>query len=298
VSRPARGGQRRPSGGAGARQRPGRAGGRGRSQAPARGPRPEALSELGGDQVEGRQAVLELLTVGRRTVRRILMAEDQDPSPQLDRVEELAARLRVPVERVPRARLDAQARTEAPQGVLAVARPLTPVPLEELCRPSRRGTAPFLLVAAGVTDPRNLGALLRSAECAGVTGVVLPRHRSARLSPTVTKTAAGAIEHLPFSVVGGVPTALNDLREQDVWSVGLAGEAEQSLYDLPLGDGPIALVVGSEDKGLAPLVRRRCDAVAAIPQHGALPSLNVGVAGAVAFFEVARQRAAAERSAR
>ena len=239
--------------------------------------------------------MLELLTVGRRTVRRIMLAEDQDPSPQLDRIEELAGRMRVPVETVPRTRLDAQARTESPQGVLALARPLEPVALEDLAAPDRHGSAPFLLVAAGITDPRNLGALLRSAECAGVTGVVLPRHRSARLSPTVTKTAAGAIEHLPFAVVGGVPAALSELRDLGVWSIGLAGEADQSLYDLPLGEGPVALVVGSEEKGLAPLVRRRCDAVAAIPQHGTLPSLNVGVAGAVACFEVARQRAAYQR---
>ena len=237
--------------------------------------------------------MLELLSVGRRTVRQILLAEDQDPSPQLDRIEELAARLRVPVETVPRHRLDAQARTEAPQGVLALAQPVEPVPLEDLCAPSRRGVTPFLLVAAGITDPRNLGALLRSAECAGVSGVVLPRHRSARLSPTVAKTASGAIEHLPFAVVGGIPAALSQMADLGVWSVGLAGESPQSLYDLPLGEGPIALVVGSEEKGLAPLVRRRCDAVASIPQHGSLPSLNVGVAGAVAAFEVARQRGVA-----
>lgn len=249
------------------------------------------LGELGGDQVEGRRAVLELLAVNRRTVRRVLMAEDQDPSPQLDHIEELAAQRRVPVETVPRARLDAQARTDAPQGVVALARPLDPLPLDDLVRPAKDGTPPFLLVAAGITDPRNLGALLRSAECAGVGGVVLPRHRSARLSATVTKTAAGAIEHLSFAVVGGIPTALQELRDLGVWSIGLAGEADQTLYDLPLGDGPVALVLGSEEKGLAPLVRRRCDALAAIPQHGALPSLNVGVAGAVACFEVARQRA-------
>lgn len=250
------------------------------------------LGELGGDQVEGRRAVLELLAANKRSVRRILMAEDQDPSPQLDHIEDLAAQRRVPVETVPRARLDAQARTDAPQGVVALARPLDPVSLHDLCRPAADGTPPFLLVAAGITDPRNLGALLRSAECAGVGGVVLPRHRSARLSATVTKTAAGAIEHLSFAVVGGIPTALQELRELGVWSIGLAGEADQSLYDLPLGEGPVALVVGSEEKGLAPLVRRRCDALAAIPQHGALPSLNVGVAGAVACFEVARQRSA------
>ncbi len=247
--------------------------------------------------MEGRRAVLELLAVGRRTVRRVLLADEQDASPQLDRIEQLAGRMRVPVETVPWARLNAQARTEAHQGVLALARPLEPVPLADLATPDKHGTAPFLLVAAGITDPRNLGALLRSAECAGVTGVVLPRHRSARLSPTVAKTAAGAIEHLPFAVVGGVPAALSELRELGVWSIGLAGEVKESLYDLPLGEGPVALVVGSEEKGLAPLVRRRCDAVVAIPQHGALPSLNVGVAGAVACFEVARQRATAARAA-
>jgi 23S rRNA (guanosine2251-2'-O)-methyltransferase len=219
------------------------------------------------------------------------MAQDQDPSPLLDQIEELAARMRVPVETVPRSRLDAEARTEAPQGVIAQARPLEPVTLEGLVAAVAPGVQPFLLVAAGITDPRNLGALLRSAECAGVTGVVLPRHRSARLSPTVTKTAAGAIEHLEFAVVGGIPAALALMTGLGVWTVGLAGESTQSLYDLPLGEGPVALVVGSEDKGLAPLVRRRCDAVVAIPQHGALPSLNVGVAGAVACFEVARQRA-------
>jgi 23S rRNA (guanosine2251-2'-O)-methyltransferase len=256
-----------------------------------RRPRPEALSELGGDQVEGRRAVLELLETGRRAVRRVLVAEDQDPSPQLDRIEALAAQRRVPLETVPRARLEAQARTEAPQGVLALARPVDPVPLEDLCAPPVADRVPpFLLVAAGITDPRNLGALLRSAECAGVTGVVLPRHRSARLSPTVAKTAAGAIEHLPFAAVGGIPAALTTMRDLGVWSIGLAAEAGPSLYDLPLGDGPVALVVGSEEKGLAPLVRRRCDALASIPQHGTLPSLNVGVAGAVACFEVARQR--------
>jgi 23S rRNA (guanosine2251-2'-O)-methyltransferase len=196
----------------------------------------------------------------------------------------------VPVETVPRPRLDAQARTESPQGVLASAEPIEPDSLEDLCRPSSDGTAPFLLVAAGLTDPRNLGALLRSAECAGVTGVVLPRHRSVRLSPSVTKTAAGAIEHLRFAAVGGIPAALSVLTDLGVWSFGLAGESEQSLYDLPLGDGPVALVVGNEEKGLPALVRRRCDTVVSIPQHGRLPSLNVGVAGAVACFEVARQR--------
>lgn len=241
--------------------------------------------------MEGRQAVLELLATGRRPVRQLWVADGQDPSAQLDRIEALAARRHVRVEVVSRGRLDAEARTDAPQGVLARARALDPVPLDDLCNPGTNGAAPFLLVVSGVTDPRNLGSVLRSAECAGITGVVLPRHRAAHLSPTAAKVAAGAIEHLDFAVVGGIPTALDRLRKAGIWTVGLAGDTDRSLYDLPLGDGPVALVLGGEDRGLAPLVRKRCDAVVAIPQHGALPSLNAGVAGAVACFEVARQRA-------
>lgn len=233
----------------------------------------------------------ELLAAGRRPVRSLWLADGLEPSPLLDEIEQLAGRRRVRVELVSRARLEAEARTEAPQGVLARARPLEPVALGELTRPVG-GSPPFLLVVSGVTDPRNLGALLRSAECAGVTGVVLPRHRAAHLSPTAVKVAAGAIEHLRFALVGGVPAALQELRDAGIFAIGLAGEADRSLYDLAFEGMAVALVMGSEDRGLAPLVRRRCDELVAIPQFGALPSLNVGAAGTVACFEVARQRSA------
>jgi 23S rRNA (guanosine2251-2'-O)-methyltransferase len=144
----------------------------------------------------------------------------------------------------------------------------------------------------GITDPHNVGALLRSAECAGVTGVVLPRHRSVHLSPTVTKAAAGAIEYLPMALVAGIPAALQRLSARGVWTVGLVGGAPQSLYGLSLGDQPVALVLGSEGTGLAALTKRRCDVLASIPQHGSLSSLNVSTAGAIACFDVARQRSA------
>jgi len=248
---------------------------------------------LGGDQVEGRRAVRELLAAGRRPVRRLWLAQGLDPSPQLDEIEALAARRRVRVEVVPRSRLESATRTDAPQGVLALAAPIEPTALDDLCARGPGGDLPFLVVASGLTDPRNLGALLRSAECAGVTGVLLPRHRAAHLTPTVAKVAAGALEHLDFALVGGIPAALERLRALDVWVIGLAGEADRSLYGLSLSDMAVALVVGSEDKGLGPLVRRRCDEVVSIPHRGTLPSLNVGVAGSVACFEVARQRLAA-----
>lgn len=231
----------------------------------------------------------ELLAAGNRPVRRVRVASGVEPSEVLDEIERLAMHRRVPLQSVSRGRLAAEARTEAPQGVIAIARPLQPVDLGDLCR--TEPGPPFVLVASGLTDPQNLGSVLRSAECAGVTGVVLPRHRAAHLTPAVAKVAAGAIEHLPFAVVGGVPAALTFLASAGLQLVGLAPDAGRSLYDLSLGDTPVALVVGSEDRGLSRLERRRCDEVVAIPQHGSLASLNAGVAAAVAFFEVARQRA-------
>jgi 23S rRNA (guanosine2251-2'-O)-methyltransferase len=245
---------------------------------------------LGGDQVEGRRAVFELLTAGRRHARRVVISEAQESSELLDAIESAARGRRVPVAYVSRARLDREARTEGNQGVYALCDPVPTVSLADLCV-GVDGTTAFLVVCDGVTDPRNLGALLRSAECAGVTGIVLPKHRSARLTPAVTKTASGAIERLDFAAVAGIPTALRELSDRGVVSVGLAPESRRMIYDLDLRDTPVAIVIGGEERGLSRLTRTRCDEVVAIPQHGVISSLNAGVAGAVACFEVARQRA-------
>lgn len=247
---------------------------------------------VGGDQVEGRQAVRELLLAGRRKVREIWVLGDSDPSEILDDILELAEAQRVPVREVARGKFFAEARCEAPQGVLAKAAELPDALLDDLATARPGGRPPFLIAVDGVTDPGNLGALLRSAECAGATGVVLPRHRAVHVTPTVTKAAAGAVEHLPFAVVGGLPTALADLRKHGVWVVGLDSDGPTGLWELPAADGPIALVLGAEGSGLSRLVRQRCDEVVSIPLAGALASLNVAAAGALACFEVARARAA------
>ena len=252
----------------------------------------------GGEQVEGRQAVRELLAAGRRPVREVWIAEDLDPSPAIDEIEKIATRRRVRLVLVPRTKLDRAARTDAPQGVLALARPLEEVELDELCRAGRTA-APFLLVLDGVTDPHNVGALLRTAECAGVTGVVLPRHRAVHVTPTVAKVSAGAVEHLDIAVVPGVPNALRRLDELGVTSIGLDATAPVSLFDLDVdAGGPVALVLGAEGRGLASLTRRRCSTLGAIPQFGVLRALNVAAAGAVACFELARRRAAPARGTR
>jgi 23S rRNA (guanosine2251-2'-O)-methyltransferase len=240
--------------------------------------------------VEGRQAVRELLLARRRRVREVWLLAEQDPADVLSDIVELAEAERVPVRSVGRSKFFAEARCEAPQGVLAKAAPLDETPLDDLAS-SRGGTPPFLVAVDGVTDPGNLGALLRSAECAGATGIVLPRHRAVHVTPTVTKSAAGAVEHLRFAVVGGLPAALQQLTQRGVWVVGLDGGATTSLWDLPAADGPIAIVLGAEGAGLSRLVRQRCDELVAIPLGGVLGSLNVSVAGALAAFEVARARA-------
>jgi 23S rRNA (guanosine2251-2'-O)-methyltransferase len=169
------------------------------------------------------------------------------------------------------------------------------VTLEELVAPSkvRSETTPFLLLLDGVTDPGNLGAVLRTAEGAGVTGVVLPRHRAAHITPTVTKAAAGAIEHLSMAVVPGLPTAMRALSDRGVWTVGLDAGGSTSLFDIAVADEPLALVLGAEGPGLSRLVRERCDAVVSIPLDGVLGSLNVSAAAAVACFEIARRRSMA-----
>lgn len=242
----------------------------------------------------------ELLVAGRRPVREIWIAEDLDPSPQIDDIERLATSRRVRLVLVPRTKLERAARTDAPQGVMARARPLEEVELDSLCE-VRGAVTPFLLVLDGVTDPHNVGALLRTAECAGVTGVVLARHRAVHVTPTVAKVAAGAIEHLDMAVVPGIPSALRRLEDLGVTSVGLDAGAPTSLFDLSIGVpgslGAVALVMGAEGRGLAALTRRRCSTLAAIPQMGALGSLNVAAAGAVACFELARRRMATDRGA-
>ncbi len=244
---------------------------------------------LGGDQVEGRHAVRELLLTGTRRTREVIFSADMDPAPILQDISELAEENHVPLREVSRNKFEAMARTDAPQGVVAFAAPLQPVELEALVR-QRGNTPPFLLVLDGVTDPQNLGSILRVAECAGVTGIVLPRHRAARITASVTKTAAGAVEHLPMAQVAGIPAALQRLKELEVWSVGMDMVADSTVFEMRVATDPIALVLGAEGSGISRLTRERCDVVARIPLAGSLGSLNVSTAAAVACYEVVRRR--------
>lgn len=235
----------------------------------------------GTDQVEGRRAVRELLKARRRRVRTVWIG-----GRDLDDVEDLARDAGAKVHRVAPEEIDRRAHTEAPQGIIAVAEPLPEADLDRLLA----DPGAFLVTLDGVTDPQNLGAVARTAESAGATGLVVPRHRAARITPTVTKAAAGSLEHLPVAVVSGVPSALERARRADVWTVGLDAGGDTDLFELAVADQPVMLVLGAEGTGLGRLTRARCDVLARIPMRGAIASLNVAAAAALACYEVARRR--------
>jgi 23S rRNA (guanosine2251-2'-O)-methyltransferase len=232
-------------------------------------------------QVEGKRAVRELLVAGRRRVREMWVAGDGH-----DAVIELARAAGATVHRVDDADLARRARTGTPQGLVARAEPLEPTALDVLLDDPEA----FLVALDGVTDPQNLGAVIRSAETAGATGVVVPRHRSAPITPAAVKAAAGALEYVPVATVSGMPAAVIQASRAGVWSVGLDADGDTSVYDLAVADRALMLVLGSEGSGLARLTRERCDVLARIPLHGRIASLNVAAAAAVACSEVARAR--------
>ncbi|GDX30297.1 MAG: 23S rRNA (guanosine(2251)-2'-O)-methyltransferase RlmB [Actinobacteria bacterium] len=242
-------------------------------------------SGLGGEIVPGRQAVRELLIAKRRKVHGVMIARDAND--RGDEILELARAAGIEVQMVKREDVAREARIETHQGIVARAEAVADVPLDQITSPQA-----FLVALDGVTDPRNLGAVLRTAEVAGATGAILARHGGATLSPAAIKSAAGAVEHLSISLVSGIAGALENLRRANIWSVGLDHEGPTSIYDLTVATGPVVLVLGAEGAGLARLTRERCDILAAIPTHGSIESLNVSAAAAIACFELARRRSA------
>ena len=252
-------------------------------------PKPKREKGLGGEQVEGRQAVRELLLAQRRKVHEIWISADLQGSDAVDDIEAIAAANRVPIAYVARKKLEAAARSEAPQGVLAHAAPLQEA---ELSRYLRRGKRPpFLVAVDGVTDPGNLGAIVRSCDGAGVDAVVVPRHRAVHVTPTVAKASAGAVEHVPIAIVSGLPNALQRMHDAGIWVIGLDDAADRSLFDVDdLAVEGVCVVLGAEGAGLSRLVRERCDLIVGIPMLGRLSSLNVSAAAALATYEIARHR--------
>jgi 23S rRNA (guanosine2251-2'-O)-methyltransferase len=266
---------------AGGRRQAGGAGAPGQYRSARAGAAPRR--ELGGEQVEGRQAVLELLKARKRAVREVVFSGVVEPAPILDAITAAAEAAHVPVRILPKARFDELAITDAPQGVFARADGVAHVDLDDLLERPRS----LLLALDGVTDPHNLGAILRVADGAGVAGVILPRNRSVLVTPTVMKAAAGAVEHVPMALVPGIATAVQRAKDAGVWVIGLDERGGTDVFALDPPSDRVLLVLGAEGAGLARLVRERCDVLARIPMRGKLASLNVATAGALVTYLVA-----------
>ena len=241
--------------------------------------------------VYGVNPVLEALKAHPRDVVRVVVERGREGrrSEGGERAAQEAARAGVRVDDVPRGDLSRRSRGGVHQGVGAELVEFRYVELEDVFE--LPGPA-FLLVLDGVTDPQNLGALVRSAHALGAQAVVVPKDRAAGITPAAFKAAAGALEHCPIARVTNLSRALEQMKEQGIWTVALAAGGDKSLAEIDLS-APTALVLGSEGAGVRPLVRKTCDHVARIPMEGEVGSLNVAAAGAVALYEVARQRARA-----
>lgn len=244
-----------------------------------------------GEQIEGRRPVLEALRAGR-DVAELWVASGARLAGALAEIVRLGRERSIPIRELSRRDLESRSRTRNPQGVIALAAGSVYATLEEILRAAdASGEAALVVALDGVTDPQNLGALARSAEAVGGHGLVIPERRSAGVTPAAAKAAAGALEHLPVARVPNLARALDEMRKQGIWIVGLDASGERTIYELDLATDPVCVVVGGEGGGLSRLIRERADVVARIPMAGRIASLNASAAGAVALFEVRRRRA-------
>jgi 23S rRNA (guanosine2251-2'-O)-methyltransferase len=240
--------------------------------------------------VYGLNPVRELLRAASAEISELWLAAGGTRGAAFAELERLARAAGAKVRTAPRPKLDRLAGTDRHQGVAAVVAEFHYAAVEDLlARAKESGRAPLVVVLDGVEDPHNLGAIIRSAHALGAHGVVIPKDRAVGVTATVAKASAGAVERSLVVRVTNVTKCVEELKEAGVWSVALAPDGEKPLSSLDLR-GPTALVFGSEGEGLRPLVRRTCDFSAYIPMTGEIDSLSVSASGAIALYEVARQR--------
>lgn len=248
----------------------------------------EFENEARNDLIEGRNAVMEALRAGR-TIDKIFIAKG-DVDKTLGHIASKARSAGIVVTEADRRKLDAMSQTHAHQGAIALCAVKEYSTIEDmLAIAAERGEAPFLVLCDEISDPHNLGAIIRTAECAGAHGVIIPKRRSAGLTSIVGKTSAGAVSYLPVARVPNIPALLKELQQQGVWIFGTAAEGTTSLYEADL-KGPAAIVIGSEGDGMGRLVREGCDFLVSIPMKGRISSLNASAAAAILLYEAVRQR--------
>ncbi|BEU88249.1 23S rRNA (guanosine(2251)-2'-O)-methyltransferase RlmB [Selenomonas sp. TAMA-11512] len=251
-------------------------------------PPPEtSASETPDDLIGGRNAVFEALTAEKNRVNRVLLS---DQAQGVDDIKAAAAERHIPVLFRPKEKLDELGGALHHQGVLAYVSPVAYTSLDDMLETAaRKGESPLLILLDGIEDPHNVGAVLRTADAAGVHGVLLPARRSASLTATVAKTSAGAVEHVPVAKIGNSVRTIRELKEKGFWIVGTDMAGESLYYEADL-TGALLIVIGSEGKGIGRLVKENCDFLVRIPMRGSITSLNASVAGALLMYESLRQR--------
>lgn len=250
--------------------------------------RPQEPREEVEGQLEGRNAVTEALRSGRTMDKVFIAAGDTDKA--LQRLAAQAKEAGAVVVPVDRRKLDAMSTTRAHQGVIALAAATEYATIDDLLQTAAdRNESPLLVICDELSDPHNLGAILRSAECAGAHGVIIPKRRSVGLTATVAKASAGAVEYMKVARVTNLNAAIAELKEKGVWVFGTAAEGSIPMYQANL-TGPAAIVIGSEGDGMNRLVQKNCDVTVHIPMAGKITSLNASCAATILLYEAVRQR--------
>jgi len=239
-------------------------------------------------QLEGRNALTEALRSGRTIDKVFIAAGETDRG--LQRLAAQAKEAGAVVVPVDRRKLDAMSVTHAHQGVITLAAAHEYATVEDILQEAEdRGEAPLLVICDELTDPHNLGAIMRSAECAGAHGVIIPKRRSVGLTAVVAKASAGAVEYMKVARVTNISATISQLKEQGVWVFGTAAEGSIPMYKADL-TGPAAIVIGNEGEGMSQLVRKNCDVMVHIPMKGRISSLNASAAASILLYEAVRQR--------
>lgn len=238
--------------------------------------------------IEGRNAVIEALRAGRAIDKIYIARGDVDKT--LGHIASKAKEKGIVVADCDRRKLDFMSRTHAHQGVIAVAAVREYCSVEDILDVAEeRGEEPFVIICDEISDPHNLGAVIRSAECAGAHGVIIPKRRSAGLTAIVDNASAGAAEHMAIARVPNIPAVIKELKNKGLWIYGTAAEGSSPLWETDFS-GPLALVIGSEGDGMGRLVAENCDFTVSLPMKGQVSSLNAAAAASITMYEVLRQR--------
>jgi 23S rRNA (guanosine2251-2'-O)-methyltransferase len=236
--------------------------------------------------IYGVNPVSEALQSGYCRIKEIVLAQGRSPA-ALEAVITRAQSKKIPVRTMERSQLDSLTKNALHQGVVAMIEQFDYADLDSVLQDGERN--PLLLILDGLEDPRNLGALIRTADACGVWGVIIPKDRAVGITPAVVKSSAGAVFHIPVVRVTNIPSTLREIKERNIWVAGAAADAQTNLYqhDLTI---PLAVVIGGEGRGVRPLVKRTCDLLVSIPMRGQVNSLNASVAGSIILYECLRQR--------